>query len=189
MFWLHEGPVRRVGSSLLNPAFEEVNFHSRQSATCFGRWHFVVRVRGRNAADQFTLFQTARHDGARAFAILDGLFSDIESKFGLARTFIRSVATEAFARNDGANLRAEIDRFSGRSARCRTGQGGRNRQPHAGRQPWLQLAQPGHRFACLIDAAREHHRCRQGAQRRRVQPILAQRAHRELDRPVVALGH
>src|SRR5439155_17794383 len=125
-FRFDEGPMRRVGRALFNPAFDQVDLRRVQSPAGLWRRHHIVWVRRRDAPDQFAVPGIARRDGTAAFAFLNGFLPDIEPEFRLARTFVRPVATETFAGGAGADLRAEIDGLAGRP-NIGAGQGGGDR--------------------------------------------------------------
>jgi len=101
--------MRCVGRTLLNPALQQFDFPRLQQGSSLGRWHHFLRIGACDAADEFTVLQVARFDGENPLPLPSRLLTEIESQFGFAGTFVRSMTMKTLSGQEGLDLGTVID--------------------------------------------------------------------------------
>ena len=98
-------PVGLVGCPLSDPLCDQVALFLGDRLACFGRRHDRIWVVRDDAFEDRACLWVSRKDGV----CIEGCLAIVESQVGLARVGIRTMASEAGIREDGANISIEFD--------------------------------------------------------------------------------
>ena len=93
-------PQRLVLCAFLDPACEGLLLGARELLLCHRRRHLFIGIVRQNPTDHFAAIGIARFD----CAFIDGGFPAVQTKIGLARSAIGTVAREAILEENWANV-------------------------------------------------------------------------------------
>ena len=98
--------------TLPDPCFYPLDFCRSQTLPRCGWWHRMLRIRGANSQDEFTLFRVAKPDQRRTVRGAENSLGAIQPQARLTLFLIRTVTLGADPVQQRADLTAEIDRLS-----------------------------------------------------------------------------
>ena len=101
--------MRLPWGTLSDPAFQQIDLLLGELSAGIKRWHSVIRIVRRDAADQFALIQLSGHDGEVILMFCLCAALQVEPQIGFAARLVRTVAEEAGIGEDGPDVAIKFD--------------------------------------------------------------------------------
>ena len=99
-----------IGCAFLDPLAQQIDLLFIDRFVLVRRWHDIIRILRRNAADQLAGFRISRDNGNRMLVRLcDGSLAGIQTHFRLALVLIRTMTVETMLAEDRLNVPGIVD--------------------------------------------------------------------------------